>query len=125
MSDIIKTIATASGMADAIASTNWKSATSIMSTAFLLVPKIKELASDLPGEKKFDILISVLEGSIDTWASLDAAANTETAAELKADLRGILLPAVSALVTFSRSQSSTATTTVPAVASPTRRWKCF
>ncbi len=124
-SDIVTSLVTSIA---GTANTNWKSVTSIISTAFLIVPKIKELASDLPGEKKFDILIEVLENAID-------ASNVEAAAELKADLRGLLLPAVSAFVTVTKSNGDAATT-VAAVAEAVAEtakvaavkctgWKCF
>ncbi len=75
----------------------WTSMTSILSAAFRIVPKIQEVAKDIPGSRRFDVLVSVLEDALVAWGEIDAA-NAETVATLRVTLRDMLAPAVSAMI---------------------------
>jgi hypothetical protein len=82
---------------DIVATIEWKSVTSILSAAFRIVPKIQEAAKDIPGQRRFDILVSVLEDGLIAWGESDTA-NKETVDGLRTNLRDILAPSVTAMI---------------------------
>lgn len=82
---------------DIVASVQWSSTTSILSAAFRIVPKIQEAAKDIPGQHRFDILVSVLEDGLAAWGDADPA-NQDAVAGLRSTLRDTLAPAVSAMI---------------------------
>jgi len=99
MTDIVTT-ATANikhSSKEIVATIQWSSVTSILSAAFRIVPKIQEVAKDIPGQRRFDILVTVLEDALVAWGESDAA-NQETVTELRSKLRDLLAPSITAMI---------------------------
>jgi hypothetical protein len=90
--------ALAATAAQILADIKWESITSILSTAFRLVPKIQELAAvGTTGSAKFGLLVGIMEESLAVWATM-APENAAPAAEIKDHLHEILAPSITAMI---------------------------